>query len=67
MKVSIIIEETCEDTGEAITTTTYSRDDIDHIQDWLWFLSEASRKAGFSYVEAVGALYNDETEIWSTF
>ena len=67
MKVSIIIEETCEDTGEAITTTTYSRGDVEYLWDLLHFYSEATRKAGYDYVEAIGALKDDNTQMWSTF
>lgn len=67
MKVSVIIEETCEDTGETISTTSYSYNNIDDLYTWMWFLSEATRKAGFTYVDAVGVQKDDKTQMWITF
>jgi hypothetical protein len=49
------------------TEMTYSQGSVEDLQDWLWFISEATRAAGFTYVDRVIAVKDDGSEVSSGF
>jgi hypothetical protein len=65
-KVTLTMEEFDDDTGSREVTISRTLEEID-LQEFLYFLSDAARASGFSYVEAIGCKTINGDERWSEF
>lgn len=66
-KVTIIYEDSEDDSlGTRVVTLSREKDEL-YAQDMLYFFSEAMRACGYDYVNRVGYATPKGAEVWSEF
>ena len=65
-KLTFTMEDHDDSTGIREVTASRTLEEID-LQELLYFLSEAARASGFSYVESIGCKTINGDEQWSDF